>query len=337
MAEQIGVALMGAGWAGTRHAAAYRALPERARLVAVTDARREIALARGQEWGVSFAPAVWADAIAHPEVQAVDICLPHTLHAEVAQAALAAGKHVLVEKPFATSIPEADAMIAAAARAGRILMVAENVRYDAVYRRMAAHIAAGAIGTPFLCRICRDHQMHDDLRQRLWFFTDPTGGIMWSGGIHDIETVRVLMGEAPIVEAYATAARKTLPEMETDDTSVGIFRMEGGGVALLSESFSTHAPGGARIRAEVFGPEGSLLADGDGTLAIVHPGGETTVEQIATEDTFTTEIRHFLDCITASDTPITAAHAMRPGLAAILAAQASMALGVPVAPEPSAA
>ena len=337
MAEQIGVALIGAGWAGARHAAAYRALPEMARLVAVADARPKIAAVRGAEWGVPFATSVWTDAIARPEVQAVDICLPHTLHAEVAQAALAAGKHVLVEKPFATSIPEADAMIAAAARAGRILMVAENVRYDAVYRRMATLIEGGMIGAPFLCRVCRDHQMHDDLRQRPWFFTDPTGGIMWSGGIHDIETVRMLMGDAPIVEAYATAARKTLTEMETDDTSVGIFRLEGGGIALLSESFSTHAPGGARIRAEVFGPDGSLLADSDSTLTIVRPGGATSVERIAGEETFTAEIRHFLTCIASGEEPITAARAMRHGLAAILAAQTSMALGVPIAPEPATA
>ncbi len=334
MAEQIGVALIGAGWAGARHAAAYRALPEMARLVAVADARPEIAVARGSEWGVPFATSAWADAIARPEVQAVDVCLPHTLHAPVAEAALAAGKHVLVEKPFATSLPEADAMIAAAERARRILMVAENVRYDPVYRRMAELIAAGAIGAPFLCRVCLDHQMHDDLRQRPWFFTDPTGGIMWSGGIHDIETVRLLMGDAAVAEVYATAARKALPEMETDDTSVGIFRLEGGGVGLLSESFSTHAPGGARIRAEVFGPDGSLLADGDDALTIVHPGGGTTTERVAGEETFTAEIRHFLACIGAGAEPITAARAMRPGLAAILAAHASMALGVPVAPEP---
>ena len=154
--------------------------------------------------------------------------------------------------------------------------------------------------------------MHDSLRARPWFFTDPTGGIMWSGGIHDIETVRMMMGDAPIQEVYATAARKTLAEMTTDDTSVGLFRMEGGGVALLSESFSTHAPHGERIRVEVFGPEGSLLTDGDGTLTIVTPGGETRIEQIEQEDTFTAEIRHFLDCIRAGEEPATAAWAMRP-------------------------
>jgi predicted dehydrogenase len=333
VAERIGVALIGAGWAGTRHAEAYRALPEQACLVAVADARSEIAEVRGREWGVPFVTDAWVKAIARPEVQAVDICLPHTLHAAVARAALAAGKHVIVEKPFATNLREADAMIAAAARAGRFLMVAENVRYDPVYRRMAGLIGEGTIGAPFLCRVCRDHHMHDDLRQRPWFFTDPTGGIMWSGGIHDIEAVRMLMSDVPFVQVYATAARKTLMEMETDDTSLGIFHLADGGTAFLSESFSTHAPGGARMRAEVFGPDGSLLANGDGTLTIVHPGGATTVEHIPTEDTFTAEISHFLSCITSGDEPVTAARGMRPGLAAILAAHASMARGVPVAPE----
>ena len=312
---------------------AYRTLPDHGRIVAVMDARLATAQERAREWGVPFATDDLAAVLARPDVQAVDICLPHTLHAEVAEAALAAGKHVLVEKPFATSLPEADAMIAAAARARRILMVAENVRYDALYLRMAELIFAGAIGAPFLCRICRDHQMHDSLRARPWFFTDPTGGIMWSGGIHDIETVRMMMDDAPIQEVYATTARKTLAEMTTDDTSVGLFRLEGGGVGLLSESFSTHAPAGERIRIEVFGPEGSLLTDGDGTLTIVTPGGDTRIKRIEQEDTFTAEIRHFLDCIRAGEEPATAAWAMRPGLAAILAAQTSIAVGVPVAPD----
>ncbi len=330
----IGIALIGVGWAGNRHALGYRALADRGRVVAVMDTRLGIAQERARQWGVPFATADLAAALARPDVQAVDICLPHTLHAAVAEAALRAGKHVLVEKPFAISLPEADAMVEAAARARRILMVAENVRYDAGYLRMTELIAAGMIGVPFLCRICRDHHMHDALRARPWFFTDPTGGIMWSGGIHDIETVRMLMGDVPIREVYATAARKTLAAMTTDDTSVGIFRMDGGGVAILSESFSTHAPNGERIRVEVFGPLGSLMTDGDGVLTIVTPG-ETRIEQIPIEDTFTAELRHFLDSLHAGDEPATAAWAMRPGLAAILAAHASMAVGAPVAPDTS--
>ena len=334
MTEPIGIAVIGGGWAGSRHAAAYRALSDRGRIVAVVDSRREVAEARAREWGVPFATDDLTAALGRPDVGAVDICLPHMLHAATAEVALAAGKHVLVEKPFATSLDEADAMIAAAARARRVLMVAENARYNPISLRMTELIFSGAIGMPFLCRICRDHHMHASLRTRPWFFTDPTGGIMWSGGIHDIETVRMLMGDAPIQEVYATAARKTLIEMMTDDTSVALFRMAGGGVAVLSESFSTLVPQGERIRVEVFGPGGSLMTDGDGLLTIVTPGG-ARVEQIAHEDTFTAEIRHFLDCIHAGDEPATAAWAMRPGLAAILAAQASMAVGAPVPPEPS--
>ncbi len=70
-------------------------------------------------------------------------------------------------------------------------------------------------------------------------------------------------------------------------------------------------------------------------LTIVTPDDGTRTEHIPQEDTFTAEIRHFLDCIHAGDEPATAAWAMRPGLAAILAAHASMALGAPVAPESS--
>ena len=328
---QIGVALVGAGWAGERHAAAYRSLPDLARLVAVVETRRAIAAMRGREWGVPFVTDDLAAALARPEVEAVDLCLPHAHHAGAALAALAAGKHVLIEKPFATSLAQADAMIGAAATAGCILMVAENARYDPVHLRMAALIAAGAIGPPFLCRIARDHHMGAALRARPWFFTDPTGGIMWSGGIHDIETVRMLTADAAIIEVYATAARKTLDEMTTDDTSVAVFRLAGGAVAVLSESFVTHVPhGGARLRVEAFGPHGTLFTDGNGTLAVVAPGGATRTEEIPPDDTFAAEIRHFLGCLRSGAEPVTAGRAMRPGLAAILAAQASMASGRPV-------
>jgi predicted dehydrogenase len=332
--QQIGIAIIGAGWAGARHAAAYRILEDRARIVALIDADEARATQRGQAWDVEHVSSDVAVALAQADVHAVDICLPHALHATVTEAALDAGKHVLVEKPLAPSIDEANRMIKAAKQSGKILMVSENVRFNAVYRRMAELIAAGAIGEPFLCRISRDHHLHTSLRERPWFFSDPTGGIMWSGGIHDIETVRMLTRDATIESVYATAARKTLPEMDADDSSVGVFRLRGGALGMLSESFSTYVPNGVRIRVEVFGPDGSLLCERDDKLVIVGPGGAHT-ERIEARDTFTSAIEHFLACIATGDEPVTSARAMRPGLIAIHAARESMIQGTPITIDPN--
>jgi predicted dehydrogenase len=80
---------------------------------------------------------------------------PHDLHAVVVVAAVQAGKHVLVEKPLAATLAEADDMIAAAAQTGVTLMVAENVRFHAVYLKAKELLDAGAIGEPALIQVTR--------------------------------------------------------------------------------------------------------------------------------------------------------------------------------------
>ncbi len=86
------------------------------------------------------------EAVRNPELGAVDICLPTQLHADVAVAALEAGKHVLVEKPMALSGAEADRMIAAARASGRVLMAAQVVRFIPSYRVTTDLIRNGELG-----------------------------------------------------------------------------------------------------------------------------------------------------------------------------------------------
>ena len=115
------VGLIGCGGISRAHAAGYRLNRDVARVVAVCDARRDEAVARAEELG---AEAVYDDyrhllaARGGDAVDAVDICLPHHLHAEVAIAATRASKHVLVEKPIANTLAEAQAMVEAAQAAG---------------------------------------------------------------------------------------------------------------------------------------------------------------------------------------------------------------------------
>lgn len=335
-ADVVGVAIVGAGWAGDRHAAAYRARPQGARIVAVVDADAAIAAARGHQWAAPLATTDLNDALARADVEAVSICVPHSLHVPLALAALEAGKHVIVEQPFATSTAEAESIIRTAARVRKLAMVAEGSRFDPVYLQMADMVLADEIGVPYLVRVARDQHRHAMLRARAWSLTDPASGAMWGGGIHDVETFRMFTGGITIHEVYAVATRSTLPELAGDDTSVATLRAEYGCVGLLSESYAAHAPGGLRVRVEVFGTHGAICTDGDGEITITTPDGNRT-ERVPPLDVYDAMVAHFLECIRAGDEAATSAYAMRPGLYAVLAAQTSMILGAPVAPEPSGA
>ena len=151
--KPMSVAVIGCGWAGGRHARAFAEQDASVRWAVDVDARRAGAVARLQP-GTRIS-ADYREALADPDLVAVDICLPHHLHAPIAIEAATAGKHILCEKPIAATLAEADSMIEAAAKAGVVLMVAENEIFSPLYRRVRDLIAAGAIGKPALVQMVR--------------------------------------------------------------------------------------------------------------------------------------------------------------------------------------
>lgn len=146
LGEPLRLAVVGCGWAGQRHAAAYPAAGAVVVWAIDADPARAAAVAAAHP-GARTATSYHA-ALDDPAVEAVDICLPHHLHAEAAVAAVAAGKHVLVEKPPAATLEQADRMIAAAEAAGVRLMVAESVRFHPTARRSASSCGPGRSGSP---------------------------------------------------------------------------------------------------------------------------------------------------------------------------------------------
>src|SRR5690606_4209274 len=115
--ERVGVALIGAGVFGERHAQAY-SRHHAVEFVAVCDLNEERARAVAEHYGAHYATGDYRALLADPAVRAVSIALPDHLHREVAVAAAEAGKDILVEKPLATTVEDAEAIVAAAERAG---------------------------------------------------------------------------------------------------------------------------------------------------------------------------------------------------------------------------
>src|SRR5687767_7285786 len=98
------IGIIGCGWAGSRHARAVQAFRDRAVLTAVADSNAEVAQSQAKKWEVSTWTSDYRDLLTTTKLDAVSLCLPHSLHSEVAVAAAEAGLHLLVEKPLAPTL-----------------------------------------------------------------------------------------------------------------------------------------------------------------------------------------------------------------------------------------
>ncbi|MBI1929444.1 Gfo/Idh/MocA family oxidoreductase [Candidatus Poribacteria bacterium] len=341
MKKPIRVAIIGCGWAGVRHAHAYKQCGAEVRWTVDSEGKRAESLRAAHDG--ARAATDYRSALDDPDVEAVDICLPHALHAPAAVAAAEAGKHVLCEKPMAGTLEDADQMIKAAERTDVILMIAENVRFNPLFHQIRDLLQAGLIGQPALIQMTREAYLaRSFMEERRWFLDDRAacGGIMMSGGIHDFETMRMLIGE--IESVHALRARQRFVEMEGDDTSIALVRFCDGTVGTLVESFvmkSFVTAAGPEVHTlRIDGELGSLSVQDGVTIRLfserksLFPVEALSQHEIYVPeaDTFALEIEHFLESIRTGKEPITSGRYQRRPLELVLAAYQSMASGQPV-------
>ena len=143
--QPIRIALVGVGRIADLHAQAYTHDP-RATLWALCDRDEELLARRADEWGVERTFTDYADLLADPDVQAVEILTPTSLHCEQVLAAAAAGKHISVQKPMALSMEDGRRMVDACERAGVVYKVCENYVFYPPLQRARVQIDGGAIG-----------------------------------------------------------------------------------------------------------------------------------------------------------------------------------------------
>jgi UDP-N-acetylglucosamine 3-dehydrogenase len=255
--RELGVAVIGCGsTAERRHLPVWQALPG-ARLAVVVSrdpARAEAARAR---YGADRALTDWRAAVALPEVDVVDVCVPHPLHAEVAVAAARAGKHVLCEKPLAPDLAAAEAMAAAAAAAGVVLLPFHNMRLLGPVRTALRLVREGRVGRPVLFRGAMTHGGPDasDPRRRWFLEASAGGGAVLDLGPHLFDLVRALH---PVRATRLRAAAVRPAGMAVERDGVVDVEFADGAVARLLLSWS-----------QVAGRETSLVVHGtDGTLRL---------------------------------------------------------------------
>jgi len=318
--KPIRIGLIGCGGISRAHARGYQNLPGLFQVTATCDTVESNAAERGEYLGAKRIYTDYEKMLKEADIDAVDICLPHDLHADVSIAASEAGKHVIVEKPIAITIPEADSMIAAARKAGAILMVALNERYDPVHERIKHMIDEDELGQLLCIRI--DHNQNVRLPEGHWIRSRARlgGGVLIGSGIHRVDLLRWFGGEVVKVSNFQVEQ----PErMEGEVAVVMSVLFESGCIGEVTAIWAVRkAPWYEGVW--VYGTEGSvyringLFWDG--------PDGYVKLD-VPEADSFTEELRHFGQCILKGDTPLTNGEEARRSLEVVLAAYHSAGTG----------
>lgn len=223
----IRVAILGAG-IGAQHLAAYQALPEFDVVLLVDqDADRRQAVAPDIPGAETIEAALDSDA------DLIDICLPPHLHAPTSIAALKAGKHVICEKPLATSIDEADAIVTTAEKAGRHVFPVFQYRFGPAFAQLQALIDAGLTGKPHIAALETHWARGADYYAVPWRGTwaGEQGGAVLGHAIHAHDLLEHFF--APVAHVTARLSTRINP-IETEDCAVITFDLADGAIATSS-------------------------------------------------------------------------------------------------------
>lgn len=251
------LAVLGQGFIADLHCRAARSQepgPAEVAVVAGRDPERTAAFAR--EHGIARSTDDWRRAVTDPDVDAVVIGTPNALHCEQALTAIAHGKHVLVDKPMATTFADAVEMADAASRAGVTLLVGHMWRYRDEVVAIRDRIARGDIGRPVRTR---GYGIHAGWGPSGWF-TDAAlagGGALIDMGIHAIDTARFLLGDpVPIrVEASIGTAHG---DYGVDDDAVVLIEWSDGVRSVVESGWWQPVLDGVEADTDVYGTAGHL-------------------------------------------------------------------------------
>ena len=315
----ICVGVVGLGL-GRHHVAAYADSPDVGRLVVCDSDPARLEAVRGERPQVVAAYGDLEEMLAAERLDAVSIITPDHLHRPHVQAAVAAGAHVLVTKPLATTLDDGRAMISAAEEAERKLMVAHERRFRADWMAVKDVVDSGALGEVVYVSIATVQDKRRQFAERPWYASAQTGRSALVGtGIHQVDLARWLVGR-PVASVQAVGSRLGELEYPADKTTAAVLKFDGGAVAQVTVVLVARWPaGGARPDPFWLIGTGGMIYDGqvaldgrDGWQPL--PAAETIIE--GTRRCVASFLRSILD-----DTPV--AVDGREGFASLAAAVAA--------------
>ena len=226
----------------------------RGELVAVASRSLESAQAYAQKWEIPQAFGSYQEMLASGAVDVVYIGLPNHLHAEWSIKAMQAGVHVLCEKPFALTLEEVDAMIAASQESGCVLSEAFMYRHHPQTKIAGDLVKSGRMGEITMLRGSFDYAMSDERRQApdVRLVPEWGGGALWDVGVYPLSYAQYMMGSAP----EWVLGSQWVGEFGVDETFCGQMGYPGGRIAQISCSFRSPY----HTFMEIIGTEGRLVS-----------------------------------------------------------------------------
>ena len=275
--KDIGVALIGTGFMGKAHALAYRTVQAvmgdvpGVRLVTLVETPDTKAVEMARQFGFEKATANWREVLADPAIQLVSITTPNGLHREMAEAALAAGKHVWCEKPMALTLEDAVSMEAKARASGLVTQLGYNYASNPAFTHACRLVASGEIGRVVQVRgwVDEDYQADPDLP---WSWRakikDAGLGALGDIGCHLISLLTGLVGPLESVVGEMETIHKTRPlpdgsgraEVENEDAASALLTFTSGVKGTMVASRSAWGRK-SRLGFEVHGTEGMVIYD----------------------------------------------------------------------------
>jgi UDP-N-acetyl-2-amino-2-deoxyglucuronate dehydrogenase len=279
--EPIVVGIIGAGTIGQMHAAALAGL-EGVWIAAVAEPREEAGRALAEQYGAEWV-ADEAELLARPDVDVVILATPSGLHADQAVRAAQAGKHVVTEKPMATTPADADRMIDAARAAGVQLAVIFQTRFNRDALRLKRAVEAGRFGRIVLGNALvhwhRTQEYYDATGGWRGTWALDGGGALINQSIHTIDLLQWIAGPVASVSAEtATLAHR----IETEDAASAALRFASGALGTIQGT--TAAAADWPVRLEIVGTEGRAVLEGDRLTVWEPAGGDDGADLLTDED-----------------------------------------------------
>ena len=276
MSTMLNLAFVGCGAISEWHLHSIETAVPQIRVTAAIDPDRTQADKIAERTGAAVFTSL-DDAIAAGGFEAVDIMVPHHLHESVTTTALAAGLHVMLEKPMAPTLEACDRILAAAADAGTVFMVAENAQYWPEILMAQELIAAGRIGEVITARACSFVPPLDEFfgGEKPWRFSAAAagGGVAIDTGSHWLRPLRMWLGE---IDEVVAALAHPFPGMEGESLCRALCRHRDGRVSVFDVMLAP-GPLGPEPLFRITGTGGEIVIEGIGRVKLydgTEPRGE---------------------------------------------------------------
>jgi len=254
---RIHVGLIGLGGISLAHEAGFSEMGDMIQITSMCDIHEDEVNNRIGMYEGCQGYTHYQDLLDNPEVDLVDITVPHDLHYEISKAAIEKGKHVLVEKPIAINSRQGAELIELAKKYRVKFTVAENTRFVTAYLKAEEILKQGLLGELWTVRtLIAGSEVHRIKNPQLWHGKAPYGGVILDSAVHNFYLFRWLFGGVRDVLGFAS---KIVPEGEVEDNGLILGHLANGAEFQLNTSCTMEIPWTERV--EIYGSKGGMIID----------------------------------------------------------------------------